>query len=376
MFTLALLCLLATLAKAQMGTVTGSNTPAQVAITASAHSQVNWSVVDNINGPGSVVVGSSSGTFFAPDNSVLGTVNKPLQATRNVQVPGAVTFTFNEPLSIPQSVIRQAQEKGFGSFVYARQFTDFVDASTQSGFVTFAITGGGASGVLSVRRVEMEFDDGRVTAVMAPRAELRARAVISYNGTGLLEYSWEVASPPSTQGQPIFVSLTSRKQYLLAGDHVVLQTPNLPTGRNGDYLVRLNIAKPAPDFALPELRYAVNSSGQARSETRVAPLQVARPAPDAVLAPDTLFAWQAVNEAGAYQLELYAQPVRDTGLPGSNPPPPVTGVLVPAENTQLTVGSLSRAHLRSGSAYYWRVVALSDKGRIIARSDFRRIHFQ
>lgn len=376
LFALLLMCLLASMAKAQIGAVAGGNTPSQVAITATGHSLINWSIVDNVANPGPTGVSSAIGTFFAPDNSILGTVNIPLQASRNVQVSGATTFIINEPLTIPQSVIRQAQKKGFGSFAYVRQFTDSPDNTTQSGVVTFTISGGGAVGELSVRRVAMEYDDGRISEVLAPHSELHARAVVSYNGTGLLEYSWEVASPPSTQGQPVFVPLVSRKQFLLAGDQVVLQTPRLPTGHNGDYLVRLRIDKPVPNFDLPLLRYAINSSGQSRPETRIASLQVARPAPDAVLAPDTLFAWQPVTDASAYQLELYTRPVRDRNLPGGEQQSPVTGVLVPAAKTQLTVGSLSRAHLLPSSTYYWRVVAVSDQGQIIARSDFRRIQFQ
>ena len=374
-FVLTLTCLLAFAAHAKLGTITGSNLPSQVAITSTGHSQVNWSIVENVANPGPAGVSSTSGVFFAPDNSLLGTVNKTLQASRNVPVSGATTFILGESLTIPQSVIRQVQKKGFSSFAYTRQFTDFPDNNTNAGVVTFSITGGGAAGELLIRRVEMEYDDSRITAVVAPQSELHARAVISYNGTGLLEYGWDVASPPSTRGQPIFVPLVSRKQYLLAGDKVVLQTPRLPTGREGDYLLRLRINKPAPNFTLPVLRYAVNNSGQARPGTRIAPLQVARPAANTVLALDTEFAWQAVNAASAYQLEIYTQPVRDSKLPGATSQPPLTGVLVPAAKTRLTVGSLSRAHLLSGSTYYWRVVALSDKGRVIARSDFRRIRF-
>lgn len=367
------MCLLASVAQAQLGAINGSNSPSQLAITTSGHSLINWSIIENVGNPGSTGVSSISGVFSAPDNSILGTVTQTLQQSRNVQASGATTFVLSESLAVPLSVIRQAQQQGFNSFSYSRQFTDFPDSTTQVGKVVFSITGGGAGSVLSIRRVAMEYDDGRVSAVLAPNSQLQARAVVGYSGTGLLEYSWEIASPPGTQGEPMFVPLVSRKQYLLAGDQVVLQSPRLPTGHDGDYLLRLRIDKPAPSFALPILRYAVNSSGQALAGTRVLPLQVARPATDALLAANTEFAWQPINGAAVYQLEIYARPVRDTDLPGATVQPPLTGVLVPATKTQLTVGSLSRTHLLSGSEYYWRVVALSDKGRVVARSDFRRI---
>ncbi len=362
-----------TITGSQINQVQVSNTPSQVAITSTGYSQLNWSLSVSGASGSQVTVNSSSGAFRAPDGSSLGTSTRRLQATR-ILINGTTTFSLSEPLVIPQSVIRQAQKKGFGRFNYVRQFSD--GQSTGTATASFTITGGGAAGELSVRRVEMEYDDGRISAVLAPRSEIRARAVVSYNGTGLLEYSWEVAGPPSTQGEPIFVPLVSRRQYLLAGDQVVLQTPLLPTGQSGDYRVRLRINNPAPGFKLPVLRYAINRSGKARSETRIMPLQVARPAPNATLTADTLFAWQPVVAAKAYQLELYTRPVQDTDLPGDTHQPPVTGVLVPAEKTQLTVGSLSRAHMLSGNTYFWRVVALSDQGRVIARSDFRRIQFQ
>ncbi len=359
-------------ASAQIGQSSVSAVPAQVVITSTSHSQLGWNV--NVSGaPGTqVTVSSSGGVFRAPDGSTLGTVTQVLQATKILA--GATTmFRINESLTIAQSIARLAQNKGFGSFRYTRQFS-----TGQSNVIvssTFTITGGGAAGVLSIRRVQMEYDDSRITAVVAPGSEIRAHAVVSYAGTGLLEYSWEVASPPSTLGQPIFVPVLSRKQYLLAGDQVVLRSPRLPTNQDGDYLLRLRLHKPVADFELPVLRYAVNRSAQAHTGSRVLALQLSRPAPDSVLGLKTLFAWQPVATASAYQLEIYDRPVRDKTLPSVRQPLPVTGVLVPAAKTQLSISNMSRAHLLSGSMYYWRVVAISDKGQVVARSDFRRIKF-
>jgi len=370
-----LLSLYTAAVNAQLGPVSGNNTPSQLTITATGRSQINWTVIENAANGGQVVISSPNGVFLTPGGSVLATVTKPLKTTRNVLNGSVTTFSFSEALTIPQSILRLAQKKGFSRFVYTRQFTDFPDNTAKTAVVSFSISGGGAAGGLRIRRVEMEFDDGRITAVLAPDNRIKAHTVISYSGTGLLEYTWEVASPPSTQGQPVFVPITSRRQYLLAGDKVVLLSPNLPSGMIGNYRVRLRIDKPKPDFQLPELRFAVNRSGQSRIKNRIVPLQVIRPAPDALLINDTLFAWRPITAASVYQLELYTRPVRDSDLPGASRQTPITGVLVPAEKTQLTVGSLSRAHLLVGNHYYWRVIALSEKGQVIARSDFRRINF-
>lgn len=360
------------IASTQIGQSSVSNIPAQVVITSTSHSQLGWNV--NVSGASGsqATVSSSAGFFSAPDGSPLGTVPQLLQATKTL-VGTTATFRFNELLMIPQSIARLAQSKGFGSFRYIRQFSAGQSNVTVS--ATFTITGGGAAGVLSVRRVQMEYDDSRITAVIAPGSEMRAHAIVSYAGTGLLEYSWEVASPPSTMGQPVFVPILSRKQYLLAGDQVVLRSPRLPTDQDGDYLLRLRLHKPGVDFELPVLRYAVNRSAHARTGNQVSVLQVSRPAPDSVLGLKTQFAWQAIAMAKAYQLEIYDRPVRDKTLPSVNQPLPVTGVLVPAAKTQLSIGNMSRTHLLSGNTYYWRVLAISDKGQVVARSAFRRIKF-
>ncbi len=362
--------------QAQIGSVTASSSPSRFAITSSGQSIVRWSIVENVANPGLIGVSSSNGVFLAPDNSVLGTVNKTLQATKMVAVMGATTFAFTESVFIPQSIIRSAQKKGFSRFTYTRQFTDSPDNSNQTSSVNFTITGGGAANELSIRQVEMEFDDTRISEVIGINSILQAHAILSYNGTGLLDYSWEVASPPSTQGQVIFVTLTSRRQYLLAGQRVILQSPNLPTSSTGEYLVRLRINQPAQNFNLPVLRYAVNNnSGSPLLGTSISTLNVIQPVTDILLTPDTLFSWEPVPSAVAYQLDIYTQPVRDAMPVKNKSQLPITGVLVPATTTQLKINGLPRAHLMAGRSYYWRVIALTESGNLAARSEFRQIKF-
>ncbi len=375
-FILVFMVIFSPFSQAQIGSVTASSSPSRFAITSSGQSIVRWSIVENVANPGLIGVSSSNGVFLAPDNSVLGTVNKTLQATKMVAVMGATTFAFTESVFIPQSIIRSAQKKGFSRFTYTRQFTDSPDNSNQTSSVNFTITGGGAANELSIRQVEMEFDDTRISEVIGINSILQAHAILSYNGTGLLDYSWEVASPPSTQGQVIFVTLTSRRQYLLAGQRVILQSPNLPTSSTGEYLVRLRINQPAQNFNLPVLRYAVNNnSGSPLLGTSISTLNVIQPVTDILLTPDTLFSWEPVPSAVAYQLDIYTQPVRDAMPVKNKSQLPITGVLVPATTTQLKINGLPRAHLMAGRSYYWRVIALTESGNLAARSEFRQIKF-
>lgn len=373
---LLLMALLQSQLQAQIVSINSSTSASRVSISSTAHSQIRWSIVVAATNGGNVSLSSINGTFFAPDNSVLGTISRPLQASRNVPRAGNTTFIFQEALTIPVTVIRKAQARGFGSFFFVRQFRDLPDNTSQVSSVRFNITGGSLGGLLSIQRVAMEFDDGRITAVIPPQSEMRARALIRYTGTGLLEYSWEIASPPGTQGQPFFIPLISRKQFLLAGREVVLQSPILPTAARGQYLLRLRINKPTTAFEIPLLRYAVNTSGQMRSEVPIATINLVRPGTDSTFLNNMIFEWQPVASANAYQLEIYTRPVRDTDIPGFKKRAPVTGVIVPADKTQLTISSTTGAHLLSGENYFWRVIALTKDGKVVGRSTFRRIHIQ
>ncbi len=362
--------------QARIISVDGSNNPSQVSITMTGQSQIRWQVVEGQNPIGQATIRSTGGMFVSPSSDeIFGRTTTSLFQTRTLVGPGNTTFIFNESIVIPQSVIRNAQRSGFSQFLYMRTFSSTPDDSSLSNFVTFNITAGSAAGELSVRRVQMEFDDGRISSISAPNSKFQARAIISYSGTGLLEYTWEIATPPSTSGQATFFPLISRKQFLLSGDQVTLQSPNLPSIREGSYLLRLRIDKPIARFEMPQLHYAINRSAGSNATREIISMQTSQPAEGVTLAPETEFVWQKISGAKAYQLEVYAKPVRANNLPGTKQQAPITGVLIPATKTRIKIGSLSRTHLIVGTTYYWRVVALSDKGQVVGRSEFRSIQF-
>ncbi len=323
-------CVLSPLAQAHIQSATVNNANPRVSITSTAHSQVTWAITEASANGGHVSVSSGQGVFLAPDNSVLGSVARVLSVSRNTSSNATTTFSFNESVTIPLVVIQQAQKKGFGSFRYVRQFSDAPDNDTRSVATTFRISGGSLGGVLSVQRVAMSFDDGRGNIIVSPQSELSARAMLNYTGSGLLEYSWELATPGSTGGQPYFFPLISRKQYLLSGRSVVLQSPRLPTASVGQYIVRLRINRPAPPFAIPLIRYTVNSSGQYHPLLTIKPLPLKAPFDGSILSENSYFEWQATAKAQAYQLEIYTRPLRDVDISGINPQPPLTGMIVPA----------------------------------------------
>lgn len=354
-----------------------SASPSTVQLTATGSSLVRWTVTANIAVPTTASVSSSVGEFRGEDLSLLGTVNTTVQQTIVTTVPNQfINFNLAENLIIPQSIVRRAQLQGFSRIYYIRTFTDQPDLTSVQASVVFSIRSSDSMQGLSISRVEMRFDDQKVSAFVQQNETLHAQALINYNGSGMLEYSWEVASPPSTSGQYIWIPLSIQKQYLAAGGQIMLSSPPLRTNTIGQYLVRLNLKSPAAVFRLPVLKYSVQNDTNGVHHSLIQTMQVAAPADDAVLLPETLFRWEPVTGAVAYQVEIYNRPVRESEIPGKQADPLVTGILVPVDKTQLTIGQISRRHLQSGKTYYWRVVGLSKKGTVISRSDFRKINFQ
>jgi len=362
--------------QARIISVQGSNSSPQLSINANAQSQISWSVVEEENSIGQARIASTGGTFFTPKReTILGSNTVSLSQSRTLLRDMNTTFIFREFLTIPQTVIRKAQQLGHNQLIYVRSFTDNPGNTSLSNVVLFSISSSSADGKLNVRRVQMEFDDGRTSSITAPNAQIRARAILSYIGTGLIEYTWEIATPPSTQGKPMFTPFISQKQYLMSGGQVTIQTPFLPALREGRYLLRLRIDKPSLQLEMPLLNYTIYEGAAIDINKKILPMTVSSPQMNAQLAPETKFIWEPISEAKAYQVEIYARPVRNVRVVKSEQQKPLTGVLIPAAKTQLKIGNLSRTHLNNGNTYYWRVIALSKNGQVIATSEFRSINF-
>ena len=108
-----------------------------------------------------------------------------------------------------------------------------------------------------------------------------------------------------------------------------------------------------------------------------------------MFAPDTLFAWENHKGARAYQLEVYrtdrnpATELPDLGGGDRTPKPsdvaaalrqaPVTGMLVPGNQTTTTLSLNARQRLIPGRAYLWRVLAISEDGTVIGQSPMREM---
>lgn len=126
--------LIATRAGAQVVSLSGSVSPdTTVQFGSSTNKLLTWTVRTNTQ-PGSAVTSAQGQFRVTPAGAVLGTVGVPLSGT--VNQAGDVLLLEN--LTVPSSIIQQAQQLGSSSFVYQRTFTDptFATGTTQ---VTFSI---------------------------------------------------------------------------------------------------------------------------------------------------------------------------------------------------------------------------------------------
>lgn len=355
--------------------LSGSNQPTNVSARENSQSQIAWRASQRSSMGGQATISSSVGEFYAVNGELLGRSTTPIQSSRLTQLRATTLFVLNESLTIPLSVIRAAQQAGSSQIIYQRSFVDSQGANIRTAAVSFQISSGTIASQLLVNRIQMEFDDGRKNGVFGNQATFSASAYISYQGTGLLNYTWEIASPPSTNNVPVFFPLISRKQYLLSGGQITLQSPALPSTTAGNYLVRLKIAGIRNSENIPTLRYTINKSAINNPNRSVAKIIQKSPLVDTLLVPATEFTWNMMNGAAAYQLEIHTKPTHNINPLAIEQDKPITGVLIPANKTRMKVGKISRAYLIPGSTYYWRVVAINETGQIIGRSEFRRIKF-
>ena len=356
--------------QARIISVTANTNNNQASLINSTQIQIDWRISVEARNSGLLTVRSMNGTFFAPNRETqLGMTSNLLTQNRTLNEGQGATLNIRESLVIPQTVARRAQQLGFSQVLFLRTFTDTPDATTATSVLLIDLAGASSAGQIQIDRVQMQFSNGKRVTSLSAESELQAEALLRYRGSGMIEYSWEIASPPSTQGQIFYTPMVSRKQFVLAGSEIKLQSPILPSSRNGLYFVRLKLNNPNPNFELPILRYTVvpQTSEQPKS------LLVGSPPQDAVLSTKTQFSWQAVSDAKVYQVEVFLEQPNDTAYSTKQLIRPVTGTQVPATKETLSFNAISLAHLRTGQTYYWRVIAVDQAGKVLAISKSRRL---
>jgi len=230
--------------------------------------------------------------------------------------------------------------------------------------------------------------EGALFKVFNKGEKPRVKADLSYTGSGMLRGKWEIAEPSSTAGTPAFYPLTNVQQFLSQLGRVTIYSPRLPANMTGLYMVRFRITDPQPGFNTPVIRYFINATKGAHKPVS---LDLIAPAHGSVISENTRFFWQELPGARAYLLEIFSPALANPGQPventtekgvasllvpesGINGGPPVSGMLIPAN--QATLSQLTRARLKSGQRYLWRVQAIGASGRIIGKSPLRAIRMR
>ncbi len=367
----------------QAGTAIPSS--ASVPIGQSSSVPFTWSTSQTSGTQTSVT--STSGTFrdSCGGNTTLGTVSTTFSKTATI--PSGTQTLFNESVLVPADIIQRARNLGVTQVGYQRTFTYSPSGAGDIACLTLNITSSAAAN-LGISGEILSFDNGSSVRILPRNNAIHAQAELGYNGTGLLQAVWEIAEPATSSGSPVYRPLLQVRDYLTLGDTKTLKSPALPTGTVGLYLVRLRVIDPIVPFTTPVIRYFV-AEGRVGKELPPDPVGVTSPVPFALYAPDTLFAWESHKGARAYQLEVYrtdrnpATELPDLGVGDRTPKPsdvaaalrqaPVTGMLVPGNQTATTLSANARQRLIPGRAYLWRVLAISEDGTVIGQSPMREM---
>jgi hypothetical protein len=259
-----------------------------------------------------------------------------------------------ETFTLAPATVAAALRLGVNTLLLQRTFVSGNFAVSATASISLA---GSGSGPLTLSRVMLHFDDRSLVRVVRTGESAVAVAEITFAGNGVLSALWEVASPPSTQGQPVFVPLGAASVNLTAGGLTEVTSPTLPAVAAGAYYVRFRVRAPVVPFESLVLRYAVEAGG-----APVVAIGLISPEAHATLNPDTRFAWQPAPDAVAYRLELYR-----AGADAADSEP-VSGQWLPAQQRNAALSALAQTHLRAGQAYQWRIVALNGDSEVVGRS--------
>jgi hypothetical protein len=302
-------------------------------------------------------VTSTQGVVSTPAGQVLQIDPLPLSVHLTGVSPNTVQGSIPETFRLTPAAVAEAQRLGVNTLVLRRTFGL---KPTVTATVSIQI-GGSASGPLSLSRVALHFDDRTLVRVLRPGESAVAIAELTYSGNGVFSGLWEVATPPSTLGEPVFVPLGGASSNLSAGGITEVTSPALPSAIAGAYYVRFRVRSPVVSFQSLVLRYAVEQG------PAIPPIVVMSPEAHATFKPDTRFSWQPAAGATSYRLEFYAADA------APDYESPLSGEWLPAERRDSALSALAQTHLAAGRGYRWRILAIDGDGQVVGRSSLYEI---
>ena len=348
------------------------------------------------------------------DPCVPGTLFGRLPGRNNLsQVSGSGGFrNLTDVMTIPASVARRAyqdaQRGNPSEFFYVRRFTDGVTDTFVT--VTCRMAGGGARVPLALTEVRIAFDtpEGERPYYFLPRGDTLPpfSATIHFNGSGYLKGRWELVKPGDAE--PTFEDLLTeatlpverrglQTRYSLIDRFDVFLPPTgtfvLPgpdselvaAAADGPYKILLRIEATdekegnsdtlaglvasggVAGFPMPVLQFFIGTPealAAAQEAITVSTLSLLLPGENTEIGAGlpAVFSWITVPAAAAYRLELESDSEE------------LFNAVVPSGTASYTAPPWAFAE--SGVKARWRVVALDDDGRGIARSDWRRLRVE
>jgi len=348
------------------------------------------------------------------DPCVPGTLFGRLPGRNNLsQVSGAggvrnLTDVMTIPASVARRAYQDAQRGNPSEFFYVRRFTDGITDTFVT--VTCRMAGGGARVPLALTEVRIAFDtpEGQRPYYFLPRSEPLPpfSAAIRFNGAGYLKGRWELVKPGDIE--PTFEDLLTeaslpverrglQTRYSLIDRFDVFLPPSgtfiLPgpdpemvaAAADGPYKILLRIEATnekegnsdtlagvaasggVAGFPMPVLQFFIGTPetlAAAQEAITASALSLLLPGENTEIGTGVpaIFSWVSIPEAAAYRLELESNSEE------------LFNAVVPAGVASYTAPSLAFAE--SDADARWRVVALDDVGRSIARSDWRALRVE
>jgi hypothetical protein len=303
---------------------------------------------------------------------------------------GGAPFMFSEFIDLPAVSVQGWVNSGLRRLLLVRNFNGSgpsVRAQVVLNISSSALRAPRENneGELLVQRLNLSFVDNQRVKVVQPADEVKAKVQISYSGNGQLQGRWQVAEPASTQGAPVYRTLTLVSQYLGAAQQTVLTSPLLPSNAAGKYLVRFCVTNREMvaadqlvlDAGCPSEALTVETVYQVLGSAESEALIEASPQSGTVTAASP-FQWRAVPGAVVYQLQVFTSSAAPAGE-GNNldqAPNFIAGMLLPAGVTETTWSSWLLSKLEPGQSYLWRVTAHDQSGSLIGRSREWRVRYQ
>lgn len=323
-------------------------------VTGSASLNITWQVTrfEVTTGPVNV---TSTAALLQIGGTTVATLGNALNRVSNIPTATTQSLRFTETIMLNAALTRRIARSPAGSVEIIRLFDD--TQSELGGRVRLA--SGQNNGVLSVRRIDLSFDSKARTDVIHQGESLRAIVDISFRSSGVLRGEWRLIDPSASLGQTGGRILqVVQKNLVSSGEgRTRIISPPLPSQMTGLYLLAFAIQQDDAGLETPILRYFVldkkrNSLGE------IASIETLSPAGRTTLSDTTLFSWQPVPQAHAYQVAIFNK--GDTV--------PISGKLVTGQNAALTLSAFSRNWLLPGYEYSWRVRAFDRQGNLIATS--------